>query len=68
MIDDLPLFQPTPMQRRIIDAAVEIQVGLPRSRQEKRVFERACGNASLLLEAGQRSIGMDIIVLLNRSI
>jgi hypothetical protein len=25
MIDDLPLFQPTPLQRRILDAAVEIQ-------------------------------------------
>ena len=64
----------TQLQRKIVDASLTIadltpdrpeflhavlcQVGLPRSRQEKRVFERACGNASLLLEAGQRSIGI----------
>ena len=64
----------TQLQRKIIDASLTIadlapdrpeflhavlcQVGLPRSRQEKRVFERACGNASLLLEAGQRSVGI----------
>ena len=50
MTDDLPLFQPTPLQRRLIDAAVEIedctpdtveflhavlcQVGLPRACNE----------------------------------
>src|SRR5258707_2799046 len=55
MTDDLPLFQPTPLQRRMIDAAVEIeefapdtveflhsvlwQVGLPRSTTQERRFE-----------------------------
>ena len=64
----------TQLQRKIVDASLTIadlapdrpeflhavlcQVGLPRSRQEKRVFERTCGNASLLLEAGQRSVGI----------
>lgn len=64
----------TQLQRKIVDASLTIadlapdrpeflhavlcQVGLPRSRQEKRVFERTCGNASLLLEAGQRSVGV----------
>lgn len=57
------------IQRRIIDAAVDIrqeesasieyqhgilcQVGLPRKKQEGRVFERSFKNASLLVEAGK---------------
>jgi hypothetical protein len=69
MIDDLPLFQPTPMQRRIIDAAVEIQqcqpetpeflhavlcqVGMPRARTKERFFERNNGKASIAIEAGR---------------
>ena len=68
-----PPAPPTALQRKIVDASLTIadlapdrpeylhavlcQVGLPRSRQEKRVFQRASGNTSLLLEAGQRSIG-----------
>ena len=71
----ISLHQLTKLQRRIVDASLTIadlspeqpeflhavlcQVGLPRSRQEKRVFQRASGNASLLLEAGQRSIGLN---------
>jgi replication initiator protein len=67
-IDDLPLFQPTPLQRRLIDAAVEIeectpdtveflhavlcQVGLPRRVTKERVFERNNGRASIRVEAG----------------
>lgn len=59
----------TPIKRRIIDAAVEIQgepleridfqhsvlcqVGLPRKAVEEAVFERQSGNVSLLLEAGR---------------
>jgi hypothetical protein len=66
--DDLPLFQPTPLQRRLIDAAVEIeectpdtveflhavlcQVGLPRRVTKERVFERNNGRASIRVEAG----------------
>src|SRR5438067_645128 len=69
MIDDLPLFQPTALQRRIIDAAVEIeectpetieflhsvlcQVGLPRARTKERFFERNNGRASIAIEAGR---------------
>lgn len=65
--------KPTALQRQIVDASLTIadlapdrpeflhavlcQVGLPRSKQDKRVFQRASGNTSLLLEAGQRSIG-----------
>lgn len=65
---------PTKLQRRIVDASLTIadlavdrpeflhavlcQVGLPRSRQEGRTFERHSGNASLLLEAGQRTVGL----------
>jgi hypothetical protein len=68
MTDDLPLFQPTPLQRRIIDAAVEIgdctpdsaeylhsvlcQAGLPRSATKERVFERNSGRASIRVETG----------------
>lgn len=64
---------PTHLQRRIVDASLTIadlaadrpeflhavlcQVGLPRSRQEARTFERHSGNASLLLEAGQQMVG-----------
>jgi hypothetical protein len=67
--DDLPLFQPTALQRRLIDAAVEIgectpdaveflhsvlcQVGLPRSRTKERFFERNNGRASIAIEAGR---------------
>jgi hypothetical protein len=62
------LFTPTPLQRRLIDAAVEIeqcgpdtveflhtvlcQVGLPRSSTNARVFERSSGQASIRIEAG----------------
>jgi hypothetical protein len=69
MIDDLPLFQPTALQRRIIDAAVEIQdctpdtveflhavlcqVGMPRARTKERFFERNNGRASIAIEAGR---------------
>jgi len=65
---------PTHLERRIVDASLTIadlaadrpeflhavlcQVGLPRSRQEARTFERHSGNASLLLEAGQRMVGL----------
>lgn len=56
----------TPIQRRLLDAAeqndnpaaidfqhsVLCQVGMPRQRQESRVFERRSGNARLRLEAG----------------
>lgn len=68
-----PPATPTALLRRIVDASLTIadlapdrpeflhavlcQVGLPRSRQEGRTFERHSGNASLLLEAGQRIIG-----------
>lgn len=67
--DQLPLFQPTPLQRRIIDAAIEIeqctpdsveflhavlcQVGLPRAQTKKRFFERNNGRASIAIEAGR---------------
>lgn len=70
---DLPLFEPTPLQRRIIDAAADIieakadspeflhavlcQVGLPRSKPKDRVFERRSGTAALRLEAGQQYLG-----------
>lgn len=66
--DDLPLFRPTHLQRRLIDAAVEIeectpdtveflhsvlcQVGLPRSATKDRIFERNNGRASIRVEAG----------------
>jgi hypothetical protein len=69
MIDGLPLFQPTALQRRIIDAAVEIQdctpdtveflhavlcqVGMPRARTKERFFERNNGRASIAIEAGR---------------
>lgn len=59
----------TPIKRRIIEAAVEIQqeplervdflhavlcqVGMPRRRVEGRIFERRSGYASLLLESGR---------------
>ena len=68
MTDDLPLFQLTPFQRRLIDVAVEIeectpdtveflhavlcQVGLPRSSTKEHVFERNNGRASIRVEAG----------------
>ena len=67
-LPELPLFQPTPLQRRMIDAAVEIeectpetieflhsvlcQVGLPRSSTKERIFERNNGKASIRVEAG----------------
>ena len=38
--------------------AVLCQVGLPRRRQEGRVFQRTSGKASLLLEAGSRATGL----------
>ena len=38
--------------------AVLCQVGLPRSKQEGRTFQRTSGNASLLLEAGSRAVGL----------
>lgn len=74
MVDDeLPLFEPTPLQRRLIDAATDIaevdcdspeflhavlcQCGLPRSRQTERVFSRSSGNASIRLEAGSLNTG-----------
>ncbi|MEM9128565.1 MAG: replication protein RepA [Pseudomonadota bacterium] len=60
---------PTILQRRIIDAAVEIQevapetpeflhsvlcqVGLPRKATSERVFERNNGKAGILIEAGR---------------
>jgi hypothetical protein len=69
MIDDLPLFEPTPLQRRLIDAAVEIeectpdtveflhavlcQVGLPRRATNERAFERGNGRATICIEAGK---------------
>jgi hypothetical protein len=59
----------TPLQRRVIDAAVEIgectpeavefmhsvlcQVGLPRARTKERFFERSNGRASVAIEAGR---------------
>lgn len=62
----------TPVQIRHINAVVEIsadhpddpeflhailcQVGLPRSKQRSRVFERRNGNAAMQLEAGQQFI------------
>lgn len=63
---------PTPLQRRIIDAAADLsectdspeylhavlcQVGLPRRKQAERVFERRSGNAALRLEAGSMFVG-----------
>src|SRR5438477_4521228 len=69
MIDDLPLFKPTALQRPAIDAAVEIQectpdaveflhavlcqVGMPRARTKERFFERNNGKASIAIEAGR---------------
>jgi hypothetical protein len=69
MTDPLPLFQPTALQRRIIDAAVEIQdchpetpeflhavlcqVGMPSARTKERFFERNNGRASIAIEAGR---------------
>jgi hypothetical protein len=69
MTDDLPLFEPTPLQRRLIDAAVEIeectpdtveflhavlcQVGLPRRATNERAFERGNGRATICIEAGK---------------
>lgn len=67
--EDQPIVKLTPIKRRIINAAVEIQqeplervdflhavlcqVGMPRRRVEGRIFERKSGYASLLLEAGR---------------
>jgi hypothetical protein len=67
--DELPLFEPTPLQRRLIDAAADImeagcdspefmhavlcQVGLPRSRTTERTFERSNGRCSIVVEAGR---------------
>lgn len=61
--------EPTPLQRQLIDAAVEIQqchpetpeflhsvlcqVGLPRARTTERFFERSNGKASIAIEAGR---------------
>lgn len=66
--DELPPFEPTPLQRRLIDAALDIeecnpeapeflhavlcQVGMPRARTEGRVFERSNGKVSIAIEAG----------------
>lgn len=60
---------PTSLERRLIEAGAAIrqepppridfqhsvlcQIGLPRRRTEKRVFERRSGRASILVEAGQ---------------
>ena len=68
------LSAPTLLQRQLVDASLTIadltpdrpeflhavlcQVGLPRARQETRVFQRTSGSASLLLEAGQRATGI----------
>ena len=76
MTDDLPLFQPTSFQRRMIDAAVEIeectpdtveflhavlcQVGLPRSSTKERVFERNNGRASIRIDAGGAVQGREV--------
>jgi len=62
-----------PIQKRLIDAAVEIrqedsdeiiyqhgifaQVGLPRSKQQGRTFERKFKNASIEIEAGKLWLG-----------
>lgn len=59
----------SPIVRRVVSTAAEImedapdrvdflhtvlcQVGMPRKRQESRVFERRSGTASMLLEAGR---------------
>lgn len=67
--DDSGLFTPTPLQRRIIDAAADIiehqcdsptflhsvlcQVGLPRSQTTARTFQRSTGNAVIEVEAGK---------------
>jgi hypothetical protein len=72
-LEELPLFQPTTLQRRILDAAADImevgpetpeflhavlcQVGLPRSKVEGRIFERTSGKAALRLEAGGQYLG-----------
>jgi hypothetical protein len=66
---DTPTPRTTALQRRIIDAAIEIgectpdavefmhsvlcQVGLPRARTEARFFERSNGSASIAIEAGR---------------
>ena len=62
------------LTRRLVDASLTIsdlsperpeflhavlcQLGLPRSRQNPRTFERHCGGASLLLEAGSTATGL----------
>jgi len=69
MTNDLSLSQPTLLQRRLIDAAVEIgectpdtveylhsvlcQVGLPRAKTSERFFERSNGRTSIAIEAGR---------------
>jgi hypothetical protein len=71
MIDDLPLFQPTALQRRIIAAAVEIeectpetieflhavlcQVGLPRARTKGGFSSATIRTESLQAERGSDS-------------
>lgn len=63
------LFQPTPLQRRLIDAAADIiehqcdsptfmhsvlcQVGLPRTKTAARTFQRKSGSTVLEIEAGK---------------
>jgi hypothetical protein len=70
----LPPVQLPRLTQRLVDASLTIsdigpdrpeylhavlcQVGLPRSKQEGRTFQRSSGNASLLLEAGSRAIGL----------
>lgn len=73
MIGDDDAAKLTTLQRRIVDAALDLaeidtdspeylhavlcQCGLPRSRPKERVFERSNGNASMRLEAGALNIG-----------
>lgn len=68
-INDTPEYQPTLLQRRLIDAAADIietqadspeflhsvlcQVGLPRAQTEARSFQRSSGKAVIEIEAGK---------------
>ena len=68
-IDDTPDYQPTLLQRRLIDTAADIietqadspeflhsvlcQVGLPRAKTEARSFQRSSGKAVIEIEAGK---------------
>ena len=67
--NDTPEYQPTLLQRRLIDAAADIietqadspeflhsvlcQVGLPRAKTEARSFQRSSGKAVIEIEAGK---------------